>query len=272
MITGVLINGAPSDGRIPVTDSSVLRGDGCFEVLKTYSGKPFAVGEHLDRLDHSAGALGIELPSRTDLTTWIEKVAEELGDGAVRVIVTRGAGVPGLDDPSNVIVFGHPWERGTEPGRLYPVEAPWHAAGVEWDLARAKITSYAPNMAASRRAKAEGFDDALLVGADGLVLEGPTFSLAWVVGGEVETPALDLGILDSITRKVVLEMARSAGLVVVEGSWRLDRLEKASEVMAMSTIREIQPVIAVGERVWKPGVVTARLAAMFEERIKLGTS
>jgi branched-subunit amino acid aminotransferase/4-amino-4-deoxychorismate lyase len=263
--TGVLINGEPSDGRIPVTDSSVLRGDGCFEVLKSYQGKPFGLDEHLDRLELSAGALDIQLPPRPDLESWILAVAEELGTGAVRVVVTRGASIPGLHDPSNVIVFGHAWDMDMGPTRLFPVEAPWHAAGVDWDLAGAKLISYAPNMAASRRARAEGYDDALLVTVDGVILEGPTFSLAWVVDGVLETPGLELGILDSITRKVLLEAAPDLGIEVVEGTWGLNRLDEATEVTAWSTIREVQPVVAVGERSWKPGPVTESLSEAFEK-------
>lgn len=263
MITGVLINGAPSDGRIPVTDSSVLRGDGCFEVLRSYNGRVLAVAEHLDRLERSASALDIALPPRSDLEGWIEKTSAELGDGAVRVIVTRGSGLPGLDDPSNVIVFGHTWEGGTEPVRLLPVVAPWHAAGVDWDLAGAKVTSYAPNMAAIRKAQRAGFDDALLVTSGQVILEGPTFSVGWFVDGVLETPSLDLGILDSITRRIVLRAASDLGIGVVEGSWPLDRLDSASEVSVWSTIREVQPAIAVGGRTWDAGPITTRLGRDF---------
>lgn len=265
MITDILINGEVSDGRIPVTDSSVLRGDACFEVLKSYNGRPFGLEQHIERLERSARALGIDLPDRSDLASWIEKIAVDVGDGAVRVVVTRGASVPGLDDPSNVIVFGHPWETGDEPARLYPVVAPWHAAGVKWDLTGAKITSYAPNLAATRRAQAHGFDDALLVTPDDVILEGPTFSIAWMVDSVLETPSLDLGILDSITRRVVLDAASNQGVHVVESTWTMERLDAASEVMALSTIREVQPVTAIADREWEPGPVTARLAAAFAE-------
>lgn len=265
MITEVLINGEVSDGRIPVTDSSVLRGDGCFEVLKSYRGQPFALDAHIERLERSARALEIDLPNLSDLASWIEKIAGQVGDGAVRVVVTRGASVPGLDDPSNVIVFGHTWETGDAPTRLYPVVAPWHAAGVRWDLAGAKVTSYAPNVAATRRAQAHGFEDALLVTVDDVILEGPTFSIAWVVDSVLETPSLDLGILDSITRRVVLDAASEQGIEVVEGTWKMIRLDEASEVMALSTIREVQPVVAIAERAWDPGPVTTRLATAFAE-------
>jgi branched-subunit amino acid aminotransferase/4-amino-4-deoxychorismate lyase len=271
VITEVLVNGEASDGRIPVTDSSVLRGDGCFEVLKSYSGRAFAVDEHLERLERSARALMLVPPDRALLRSWVEKTATAVGDGAVRVIMTRGSSVPGLDDPPNVIVFGHTWEGEMGPGRLLPVVAPWHSAGVPWDLAGAKMTSYAPNMAASRRARGEGFEDALLVTTEGVILEGPTFSVAWLAGGVLETPALSLGILDSITRRVVLEEAVAAGLAVVEGVWGIERLDDATEFMAWSTIREVQPVVAVGDRSWEPGPVTRRLMAMFGERIGLGT-
>lgn len=267
MITEVLINGFPSDGRIPVTDSGVLRGDGCFEVLRAYRGRPFALEEHLDRLARSARALDIPLPERSLLSAWIEKTASEVGDGAVRVVVTRGSSVPGLSEPPNVIVFGHPWDRGTDPGRLLPVVAPWHAAGIDWDLAGAKVTSYAPNMSATRRAVAEGFEDALLVAPDGIVLEGPTFSVGWVLDGRLETPGLSLGILDSITRRIVIQIADEIGMEVEEGRWDLSRLDAASEVCAWSTIREVQPVVAVGERLWEPGPVTERLRGVFAERV-----
>lgn len=267
MITRVLINGEPSDGRIPVTDSAVVRGDGCFEVMKSYGGRPFAVDEHLERLERSAEALGISLPARSDLALWVDRVAGELGDGAVRVIVTRGSSIPGLDDPSNVIVFGHTWDLPPDRGRLLPVEAPWHSAGVPWDLAGAKVISYAPNMAASRRARAEGFDDALLVTTGGLILEGPTFAVAWMVDGRLETPGLDLGILDSITRRLVLDAAAGLGFEISEGRWQLSRLEDASEVCAWSTIKEVQPITAVGRLKFPEGPQTATLARAFRERV-----
>ncbi len=268
MIGTIFINGEPSDGRIPVTDSSVLRGDGCFEVLKAYGGRPFGLEEHLARLEASAKALEIALPTRDHLAAWIETSARELGDCAVRVVVTRGSSVPGLDDPSRVIVFSHPWSRGDGQTTLYPVAAPWHAAGVDWDLAGAKIISYAPNVSATRRAEAEGFGDALLITPDQTILEGPTFSVAWVFDGVLETPTLDLGILGSITRQMIVELAKERGMKVVEGIWRVDRLADATEAMALSTIREVQSVTAVGAYTFDPGPVTEQLAEAFAKLIE----
>lgn len=267
MITTVLIDGKPSEGTIPVTDSAVVRGDGCFEVLRSYRGEPFALVEHLDRLERSARLLRLSLPGRENLESWIRVVAAEQGDGAVRVLVTRGSGVPGVSDPPRVIVFGHGLELPPGPIRLFPVPAPWHAAGEAWDLAGAKALSYAPNMAAGRHAREAGAHDALLVTPDGVVLEGPTFSVAWVIDEVLETPRLDLGILDSITRRFVLDDAGRLGIGVSEGAWDLSRLEEASEALAMSTIREVQPIEAVGEIAFDEGPVTKRLAEAFAERI-----
>jgi branched-subunit amino acid aminotransferase/4-amino-4-deoxychorismate lyase len=266
MTIRVLINGHESDGTIPVTDSSVLRGDGCFEVLKAYSGKPFALDEHLDRLARSAAALGIPLPGRPDLERWIRSVVEDSGDCAVRVVVTRGASVPGAEAGPLTIVFAHQNSREEGPATLLPVSAPWHAAGADWDLAGAKILSYAPNMAATRRAVAEGFGDALLTTVDEVMLEGPTFSIAWLAEGALETPSLELGILDSITRRLVLELADELRVAVVEGHWDLGRLDSADEVMALSTIREVQPVALVGHRRFAEGPVTSNLARLFAQR------
>jgi branched-subunit amino acid aminotransferase/4-amino-4-deoxychorismate lyase len=267
VITTVLIDGQPSTGAIPVTDSAVVRGDGCFEALRSYLGQPFAVEEHLDRLERSAHLLDLPLPSRQEVERWIRKVADEVGDGVVRVLVTRGAGIPGLGDPPRVIVFGHTWDPPDTPGRLLPVSAPWHAAGAPWDLAGAKTISYAPNMAAGRHARVSGYDDALLVTPNDTILEGPTFSVAWVVDEVLETPGLELGILDSITRRFVLEDARRLGVGVREGVWQLSRLEDATEVMAVSTIREIQPVVSVGDFQFDEGPVTKRLAEAFSQRV-----
>lgn len=263
----VWVNGAPSDGRIDVTDSSVLRGDGCFEVMRAYEGTVFAAGDHLDRLENSARKLEIALPAREDLLGWIEAAAEDEPNGAVRVVVTRGSSMPGEEQDPKVVVFAHMWSR--EPGAvaLGPVRAPWHSAGEDWELSGAKVLSYAPNLSATRAARADGFDDALLVSTGGVVLEGPTFSVAWVCDGVLETPALSLGILDSITRRHVLDLAMKEGIVTAEGSWNLSRLETADEVMALSTIREVQAVRKVGSLDFTPGPVTQRLSGSYAQLV-----
>ena len=185
----------------------------------------------------------------------------------MRLVVTRGGDLPDIDAPGRCIVA---WEHMSEPTtglRLLPVAAPWHSGGTEWDLTGAKVISYAPNMSATRRAKGAGFDDALLISRDGWMLEGPTWTIAWFIDGVLETPAMDLGILASVTRSEVLETAADIGLTVVEGRWTLDRLDAAREVVALSTLKEVTPVVAVGESTFTPGASTGRLADAFSARV-----
>ncbi|HEY7705392.1 MAG TPA: aminotransferase class IV [Acidimicrobiia bacterium] len=268
----VLVDGIPGEGSIPAGDGAVLRGDGCFEVLHAYGGRAFELDAHLQRLESSAEMLRIELPPRATIGQWVERAAREAGDGAVRIVVTRGGSIPGWDVPSQVLVFPHELPPAPDRLKLRPVRAPWHAAGEAWELAGAKTLSYAPNQAATRLAVSEGFDDALLISRRGELLEGPTFSVAWVVDGRLETPALDLGILDSITRRLVLSDARSEGIEVVEDSFEEARLSQAAEVIAMSTVKEVSPVRAVGEISFDVGPVTKTLAEAFGRRTQLTAS
>lgn len=264
----ILVDGEDSQ-VIAVTDSSVLRGDGCFESIRSYGGRLFALGWHLERLERSAAMLGITPPPRSDLEAWSRRVAA-VGDGVVRLLLTRGDAVAGQEARPRCVVMQTPLPEPLTAVRLGVVRAPWHPAGRAYELAGAKTLSYAPNLAATRSARTEGFDDALLVSEDDVVLEGPTFSVAWVVDGIVETPGLDLFVLDSITRRVMMMLAEHAGIRVVEVEAPLDRLGAATEVMAMSTVKEILPVTGVGDRGYPPGPVTARLASAFAEAVAAG--
>jgi branched-chain amino acid aminotransferase len=262
----VLINGEPTDGRLDVLDSAVIRGDGCFESIRVYDGEPFQAERHLARLERSAGMLDLSLPDLGEIAGWVRQVAGGHHRALVRVIVTRGS-IVGDGPRGRVIVLDHLFEPPTGPARLLPVAAPWHPGGVDWRLAGAKTLSYAPNLSAARAARESGFDDALLVSRQGALLEGTTFSVAWVAEGALETPSLGLGILDSITRQLVIEDATMAGLNVVEGEWGADRLVEATEMIAMSTVREVQGVAVVGELEFPIGKVTALLQDRFAHRI-----
>jgi branched-subunit amino acid aminotransferase/4-amino-4-deoxychorismate lyase len=266
----VLIDGAPADpstAAISVFDWGLQRGDGLFEVARSYGGRVFALEAHLDRLAAGAAKLELDLPPRSDLAEWVEAVAADGQDCFVRLIVTRGGTVPGIDVPARCIVVWEPMPEPNDAFRILPVEAPWHSGGVDWDLTGAKVISYAPNMSAGRRAQREGFDDALLISRDGWVLEGPTWTIAWFIDGVLETPAMDLGILASVTRSEVLKTAADIGLVVVEGRWTLDRVMEAEEVVALSTLKEVSPVVAVGQTPFTPGEATRKLAAAFSARV-----
>lgn len=266
----ILIDGrevSEAEAVISVFDHGLQRGDGLFEVVRSYDGRVFALDAHLDRLEAGAAKLQLNLPPRSDLAAWVTTVAADGGDCLVRLVVTRGGVLEDIDAPSRAIVAWEPLPQTSDGFRVLPVVAPWHSGGVDWDLTGAKTISYAPNMSATRRAQAGGFDDALLMSRDGHMLEGPTWTIGWFVDGTLETPEMELGILASVTRAEVLKTAADIGLPVVEGRWALERLDEASEVVALSTLKEVSPVVAVGDRTFSPGQPTARLADAFSERI-----
>ena len=117
-------------------------------------------------------------------------------------------------------------------------------------------------MHATRIAKGGGVDEALLVRPDDVVLEAPTSTIFWVTNGELRTPALSAGILDSITRHVVV-----AALPVAEGDYSVSDLLGASEVFLASTVREIQTVAAVDGVAFDAGPVTAAAQEAFAKAI-----
>jgi branched-chain amino acid aminotransferase len=216
------------DARIAPGDDGLLRGDGVFEVIRLYGGRPFALGEHLDRLERSAAA--IELPAQRDaLESEIEALLEEFGEheAQLRLVVTRGG---------RRLAF-------TEP--LVEHSASVALASVSYTptiiLTGVKSLSYAANMHATRLAQAKAADEALLVRPDGIVLEAPTSTIFWTTpDGELRTPALDTGILASITRDRIV-----AELEVTEGDYQLEDVLGAREAFLASTVREVQPVSAI---------------------------
>jgi branched-chain amino acid aminotransferase len=242
----------PADeARIPATDEGLLRGDGVFEVIRVYAGRPFALGEHLERLTRSAA--GLRLPVDVDaVATDARALLDAAGavDCALRIVITRGGTRLLLTEP---VDLEHP------PARLCAVEyaPPRILDGI-------KSLSYAGNMLASRLARERGCDEALLVTPHGRVLEAPTSSLFWVAGGRVLTPPLADHILASITRARVMEVMEAQ-----EAACTLEDLAGAEEAFLASTLREVQPVAAIDDRSLPaaPGPVTQEAARRLSERI-----
>jgi branched-chain amino acid aminotransferase len=231
----------PGEATISIADNGLVRGDGVFEMLRVYDGEPFAQDEHLDRLERSAA--GVELPLDRAL---IEQEAAALltaakgADCNLRILLTRGG------------------------RRLMMLEAPLvhpetvTLASVSFTpnlvLAGVKSLSYCANEQATRVAAAQGADEALLIHPDDKVLEAPTSSIFWASAeGRLRTPALELGILDSITRAFLVRE-----LSVEEGNWPASELTGAREAFLASTTREVQAVAAIDgqELPEAPGALT----------------
>ncbi len=265
----ILIDGvevAPEAAVISVLDIGLQRGYGCFESVRSYGGKPFRLDPHLDRLAVSAAAMRMPLPDRKDLDAWIRHRAAE-GDCSVRIMVTGGVDAerPGIESRTIVIATALPLVPPTL--RLQPRVAPWHPDG-EWsELTGAKSLSYGPNLAARLAAVADGFDDALLIGPSGAVLEGPTYSIGWVTGTRLEVPGPELGVLAGVTSAAVCEVAPQLGLDVVPGTYTVERMFAADEVLAMSTLRAVRPVLEVGGTRLRRGPYADRLNRLYEELV-----
>jgi len=264
----VLIDGTPiaeADAAISVFDWGVIRGFGVFEVIRLYGHAAFRLGPHLDRLERSAAALGVEIPDRGDIEAWIGRVTAENSDGQVRVIVTGGGRDAMVEASPRTIVMWEPSPQVPDTLSLIPMSAPWHPGTDAGGFAGVKWTSYAPNMAATDKARRAGFDDSLLIAVDGTVLEGPTFTVGWVREGRIETPSLECGILPSITRDVMIECAERLAIPVGQGQFPLERLLGADEAFALSTVKQVSPIHAVGETAIAVGPVTRKLAGCFAE-------
>ena len=217
-----------ADAMVPMKDDGLYRGDGAFEVIRLYEGKPFALVDHLDRLGRSAAAIELEF-DREALEAEIEALLAEAGDvdGQLRLIVTRGGRRIAATEP----IPAH--------GETLSVATVTYSPTVI--LNGVKSLSYAANMQATRLAKKSGADEAVLVLPEGTVLEPPTSAIFWVAGGgELRTPALTDGVLESITRDRLIK-----ALDVAEGTWDVDDLRGASEAFLASTTREVQAVSAI---------------------------
>lgn len=223
-----------SEATIPVTDDGLVRGDGVFEVIRVYAGRPYALREHLDRMERSIANLRLDrVPERALLEREAAELLEARGgahDGGLRIMITAGG---------RRILMTEPLPETAERTRLaYVTYSPTRL------LDGVKSLSYAANMLATRVAKERGFGEALFVTPHGRVLEAPTSSLFYVnARGELCTPPLGDHILESITRARVIELTGA-----VERVTTTEELLDAREAFLASTTREVQSVEAIEDR------------------------
>ena len=221
-----------AEAVIPLKDDGLYRGDGVFEVLRLYDGRPYALDEHLDRLERSGAQIHLPI-DRAAIEREIEALLAEHGDGdaQLRLVMTRGGRrIAAIEELPDL-------------GPSVSLQSVTYAPTVI--LTGAKTLSYGANMQATRLAKEQGADEALLVRPDGIVLEPPTSTIFWVGGDDVlRTPHLPAGILDSITRRRLMELLDG----VEEGDYPLGDLLGAREAFLASTVREVQPVSSVDDR------------------------
>lgn len=257
----------PDEPAIFADDEGFLRGRAVFETVRVYGGTPFRLEAHLERLAHSAAAVGLPVPDLDGLAAaGAGAIAEAREpDATLRFLWTPGR--EGLGRPTGLaLVSTLPPDLEERRARGFRLAVVGWAPGHR--LAATKSTSYAENLAALHEAQEQGADDALLVTADGTVLEAPTANVWFREGRRLLTPALAQPILAGVTRAAVQELAAAAGYELEEGVYPLARVAAADEVFLSSSVRELMPVVAldaaeVGDG--KPGEAAPELQRALRE-------
>ena len=261
----VWLDGALVDeevARVPVSDHGFLVGDGVFETLRVYGGEPFAIGEHLERLQAGTEAMRLAAPASADLERAAREVlsANDLGEARMRITVTSGSGPAGLargPGPPTVLVVAvplTPWP----PASTAIVSSLRHDE--HSPLAGVKTTSLAQSVIASAEAREAGADEALFLNIAGDLCEATTANVFLVLDGVAVTPPLESGCLAGITRGHVLELGAA------ERPLSRNDLAHADEAFLTSSTREVQPLVAIDGRPvgsGEPGPVTTQLAGEY---------
>jgi branched-chain amino acid aminotransferase len=269
MSTRININGvitAPEDAKISVLDHGLLFGDSVYETLRTYQGKPFLFSRHFARLENSAAGIALQLP--WDKSRTRDEIARTLGPGEsrIRLMITRGIGELGPDtetciDPAVIIIVVPlivPPEQIYEDG-VDVVISSLRRGGRFADI---KTGSLIQQVLARREAKSKSAFEAILLTPDGKLSDGITSNIYLVRDGKLRTPSHDAGIVEGITRGVVLDLAREAGMDVFEGFLDVTEIADADEMFLTSSTREVVPIARVDGRPvgnGRPGTVTRRL-------------
>lgn len=278
-INGTLYN--KEDAKISVFDHGLLYGDGVFEGIRSYAGKVFRLEEHIDRLWDSAKAIALQLPmTKEEMGQAVVDTlaANDIDEGYIRVVVTRGSGTLGLDpnrcsDPQVIIITDHI--------ALYPKElyengleiitvsvARNHPAALS---PRIKSLNYLNNILAKIEGIQAGCIEALMLNHKGEVAECTGDNIFLVRGGVLLTPPIEAGILEGITRDAVIELAKEAGIEVREIPLTKHDVYIADECFLCGTAAEVIPVVKVDSRPigdGTPGAMTKDLIERFHELVK----
>ncbi len=284
MALKVYINGVLYDkehAKISVFDHGLLYGDGVFEGIRSYSGKIFRLEQHLDRLWQSAKAIALEIPvTKEQMAQAVCDTlqANQIQDGYIRLVVTRGAGTLGLDpnrcrNPQVIIIADtielypkHVYENGLEIVTVSTIRN--HPAALS---PRIKSLNYLNNILAKIEGLKAGCPEALMLNSRGEVAECTGDNIFLVSRGRLLTPPVDAGILEGITRNAVIELAERDAIAVLQVPLTKHDVYIADECFLTGTAAEVVPVVKVDNRPigdGRPGPITRRLMQRFAELVR----
>ena len=260
----------PATPVLRADDLGVARGESVFETLRLAGGRPAFLDLHLARLARSAERVAIPLPEGWERLARTAAAAYGEADGMLRLTCSKG---PAGGAPVG-FALASPIAAETVRGRQQGVSVVTLSLGVPadlrasapWLLGGVKSTSYAVNMASLRAAEEQGAQDAIWVSVDGQVLEAPTSTVAWVTDGVLVTPPADeIGTLPGTTAHVALGMA-PVPVEVRRGT--VEELRAASEVLLLSSVRGVAPVVRLDGRELPVGPVSTSLRAGYENAVR----
>ena len=235
-----LINGKEvkkEDFNIPVENLAIWRGDGIFEAIAIHNGYLFAIDKHMERFAKSAEKMFFDDIDFTKIKEDLISIASKFDNGYMRVIIGRGTD----KDKSDVYIYYQDLINFPESFSLQSQKAHWQSGGDfsldEVENIGSKTISYAMNINQTRLAQKSGYTDSLLLNKDGIVLEGPTFCVSWIIDNKIYVPSLDLGILDSITRRTLIDIAKEAGLDLKIENIHINDIYNVDTVFALSTAK-----------------------------------
>jgi branched-chain amino acid aminotransferase len=266
------------DAKISVYDHGLLYGDGVFEGMRSYSGKVFRMEEHLDRLWSSAKAIWLEIPmTRAAIAQAVNETLRinNISDGYIRLVVTRGAGTLGLDpnrtaNPQVIIIAD---SIALYPAEMYEKGLTIITSSVQRNhpaalSPRVKSLNYLNNILAKIEGLQAGCVEALMLNHKGEVAECTGDNIFLVRKGIIQTPPLDAGILEGITRNAVIELASKSGIEVREMALTKHDVYIADECFLTGSAAEVIPVVKVDSRVigtGVPGPITRDLKDRFHK-------
>ena len=235
-----LINGKEvkkEEFNIPVENLAIWRGDGIFEAIAIHNGYLFALDKHMERFAKSAEKMFFDDIDFKKIKEDLISIASKFDNGYMRVIIGRGTD----KDKSDVYIFYQDLINFPESFSLQSQKAHWQSGGDfsldEVENIGSKTISYAMNINQTRLAQKSGYTDSLLLNKDGIVLEGPTFCVSWIIDNKIYVPSLDLGILDSITRRTLIDIAKEAGLDLKIENIHINDIYNVDTVFALSTAK-----------------------------------
>ena len=267
------------DGSVSTGDRGLLYGDGIYETLRSYNGKPFKLSEHLERMRNSASLLRISFEhTNIEICEWINELIEKnrCQDAYIRITLSRGAGGGRLQmdnniDPTTLIQVKAltPYDRNLYDEGMSLVVSDYRRS-TSCPISRHKSTNLLKSIFLKEEANKKAAHETIILNTDGHVAECVVSNIFMVSGESIVTPSLDTNILPGITRKMVLDICRDSSIPVSEECFEIDRLVNSDEVFITNSLMEIMPVSKIDDsKIGKsvPGKITRQLMSAYKRFI-----